>query len=324
MSKSRRLGDLVFVDVRNSQGITQVVFEQGNDFIDLANNLRTEFVIEVTGKVVERKSKNPNIPSGDIEVIASELKVISEAETTPMIIQEETDALEPLRMEYRYLDIRRPGVQEALIKRAAMNKVIRNHFDNEGFIEVETPVITKPTPGGAGELKVRSANHEGMEYSLVQSPQIYKQLLMYGGIEGYYQIARCFRDEDGRGDRQLEFTQLDIEKSFTNPEEIKGTIEVLLKDLVKEIRGVEIETPFTTMSFEDAMAKYGSDKPDTRFENLVSDVTELLKETEVNFIKSGIDAGKTVQVVAFENEVSGGFVKKLEEKIKSQGASGLA
>ncbi len=324
VKKSRRLGELVFFDLRNLDNIVQVVVESDNPNFEIANSLRSEFVIEVTGKVTERKNPNPNMKTGEIEIIADTINIINKAEQTPLIINDETDALEPVRMEYRYLDLRRPINQEAIIFRSKFNRIIREYFYNNDFKEIETPVITKSSPGGAKELKVISENHEGKEYALVQSPQIYKQLLMYGGIDKYFQIAKCFRDEDSRSDRQLEFTQLDLEISFTNEEEVQNTVEGLMKKLFKDLLNYELPEKFEKISYDEAMNNYGSDKPDTRFNNKLFNLTNDLKGTDINFISSGINEGKQVIAVAFEQEVTSGRFKKLEEEVKMQGASGLA
>lgn len=323
VNKSRRLGELIFVDLRFNNKLVQVIFTKDSEGYELANSLRSEFVISVTGEVIERKDKNLEIETGEIEIKAETLKVINKSEQTPMLIKDETDALEPKRMEYRYLDLRR-GINQVMLKeRSRFNKIIRDHFYENDYLEVETPIITKPTPGGAGELKVLSANHEGKYYSLVQSPQVYKQLLMYGGVNKYFQIARCFRDEDSRADRQLEFTQLDIEQSFSSETEIQNNINDLLRKITKELRS-EIIEDFPVMDFEEAMNDYGSDKPDIRFENKISDLTNELKNTPVNFVSSSIADGKEAKAVFFEGELSNSDIKKMEEVIKSQGASGLA
>lgn len=323
INKSRRLGELVFFDIRKGKELVQAVVSSDSPASDVANSLRTEFVVSVTGEVVARKDVNPNLPSGEIEVIVENIKIINKAEQTPMLIRDETDALEPKRLEYRYLDLRRNINQDMLKYRSKMNRIIREFFYDLDFTEVETPIITKPTPGGAGEFKVISENHEGKYYSLVQSPQIYKQLLMYGGLDKYFQIARCFRDEDSRADRQLEFTQLDIEQAFITQDEIRNQIDNLLIKLVKEIKGKDVES-IPVITYEEAMTKYGSDKPDLRFGNTIIDLTKELSETPVNFIKDAIQHGKEAKAVFFEGELSNGEIKKLEEKIKSQGASGLA
>ncbi len=323
VNKSRRLGELIFTDLRFDNKIVQVVFTTESEAYEMANSLRSEFVISVSGEVVERKDKNPEIASGEIELKADKLEIITKAEQTPMIIKDETDALEQKRMEYRYLDLRRNINHTMLKERSKFNRIIRDHFYNNEYTEVETPMITKPTPGGAGELKVLSANHEGKYYSLVQSPQVYKQLLMYGGINKYFQIARCFRDEDSRADRQLEFTQLDIEQSFTSEDEIRLTINELINKLVKEFRNEEIKD-IPVMDYSEAMSKYGSDKPDTRFGNEITDLTEELSNTPVNFIADSIKENKKAKAIFFNGEISNSEIKKLEELIKSQGASGLA
>ncbi len=323
VNKSRRLGELVFFDIRKGKELVQCVVSSSSPAYEIANSLRTEYVISVTGNVVERKDKNPDLASGDIEVIVEDIKIISKSEQTPMLIRDETDALEAKRLEYRYLDLRRNVNQDIIKERSRMNRIIREFFYGLDFTEVETPIITKPTPGGAGEFKVISENHEGKYYSLAQSPQIYKQLLMYGGVDKYFQIARCFRDEDSRSDRQLEFTQLDLEQAFTTQEEIMNNINNLLIKLTKEIVNIDIDS-IPVMTYNEAMNKYGSDKPDIRFGNEIFDLTNELKETPLNFIKAGIEEGKEVKGIFFEDELSNGEIKKLEETIKSQGASGLA
>ncbi len=278
INKSRRLGELVFFDIRNGKDIVQAVVSSNSEAYETANKLRTEYVVAVKGEVIERKDKNENMATGDIEINVAEIIIINESEQTPLLIRDETDALEPKRLEYRYLDLRRAVNQDMLVKRSEMNKSVREYFYQNEFIEVETPIITKPTPGGAGEFKVLSDNHEGKYYSLVQSPQVYKQLLMYGGVKKYFQIARCFRDEDSRSDRQLEFTQLDLEMSFTTKEQVFTLINGLLTKLVKDVRNEDIgEIPI--MTYEDAMTKYGSDKPDIRFGNQIHDLTNVLKQT---------------------------------------------
>ncbi len=320
VNKSRRMGELVFFDLRNGIDIIQVVVESDSNAFEIANSLRSEFVVSVLGKVVERKNKNSNLHTGEIEIKATEISIINKSKQTPMIIRDETDALEQKRLEYRYLDLRRPMNQKILRIRSEFNKIIRDYFYNNKFIEIETPIITKPTLGGAGELKVLSENHDGKYYSLVQSPQVYKQLLMYGGIEKYFQIARCFRDEDSRSDRQLEFTQLDIELAFTSESEIMNYINGLLKIITNKFKGVNI-TEIPIISYEDALDKYGSDKPDIRFENLIYDLTDELRNTKINFISQGISDNKNVKALFFEGDLSNSEIKKMEETIKSQGSS---
>ncbi len=328
VKKIRFMGDLIFIDLRNINGITQLVINKSiNEKIyDISKKIRNEDVISIEGIVIERKSKNLNIPSGEIEINVTDLKIISKVEKQlPLIIDNETDALEPLRMEYRYLDLRREVNSDAIIFRSKFNSIIRNFLESNNFIEIETPVITAPTPGGANELKVISANHKGKEFSLVQSPQIYKQLLMYSGFEKYYQIAKAFRDEDSRADRQLEFTQLDIEISFTDEKYIQTLIEKLIFKIWKELLGIELITPFKRLSYEDAMNKYGSDKPDLRFENKINDITNIFEKTKINFIKDSIQQGKKIKSIFFNKlDLNNSKIKKYEELMKSQGASGLA
>jgi aspartyl-tRNA synthetase len=241
-----------------------------------------------------------------------------------MIIADKTDALENKRLEYRYLDIRRECIKNNLIARSKVNKTIRDFFDKNGFIEIETPTITKPTPGGAGEFVVKSENHKGKHFALTQSPQVYKQLLMYGGIDGYYQIARCYRDEDSRADRQIEFTQLDIEKSFTNQKEIRNYISDLLFIIVKQIRNIEIDKNFPILTYDDAIEQYGSDKPDIRFENKLINLTKIFANSNYDFIKNSINNEEELIGVIFEETISSSKIKKIEQELKQQGAKGLA
>ena len=269
VAKTRNLGGLVFIDLRDRYGITQLVANPETvsaEVLEAANKVRNEYVIAVKGTVAERQSKNPNMLTGDIEIVLDELTIISEAEMTPLIIADETDALEDTRLKYRYLDLRRPVMQKNFILRHNILKSIRSYLDGKDFIEVETPYLNKSTPEGARDYLVPSRVHEGHFYALPQSPQIFKQLLMVSGFERYYQIARCFRDEDLRADRQPEFTQIDIETSFLTQEEIMNMIEEMLVKMMKDVKDLEIPRPFPRLSYEEAMARYGSDKPDTRFE----------------------------------------------------------
>ena len=325
VKKNRRLGDLIFVDLRNIKGIIQIVFEAGNINFEAANHLRNEDVIEIHGKIVKRKNINKILPTGTIEIIAKELIVISKAKQTPLIIDDKTDALEPIRMEYRYLDLRRPLNQKMLIFRSEFNRIVRNYFYDLDFKEIETPLITRTTPGGADELKVISANHPGKEFSLVQSPQIYKQLLMYSGIDKYFQIAKCFRDEDSRADRQLEFTQLDLEMNFTSEKEIIVIIENLIKKLWKKLISVDLITPFPVISYDEALEKYGTDKPDLRIKEIIYDFSKILEKSELTFISSPIkNNSETAKGLAFDGELSSSIIKKEVEIIKSEGGKGLA
>ena len=323
VNKSRRLGELIFIDLRSGSNIVQLVISKKSDFFDIANNIRSEFVLDVTGEVKKRKTPNPELKSGEIELELSQLIIINSSKQTPIIIRDETDALEKKRMEYTYLDLRRPTNNSMLKLRSKFNRIIRDYFYSNNFIEIETPIITKPSPGGAEELNVLSKQHKGKHYSLVQSPQIYKQLLMYSGIEKYFQIAKCFRDEDSRSDRQLEFTQLDMELSFSTEEEIREIINKLLSIITKNFRQQE-NFEFPILTHKEAIETYGSDKPDIRFENKIYDLTEILMDTPTKFISDGINSGKQVKSVFFEGGLSNSEIKKIDETIKSQGSSGLA
>ncbi len=267
VQKSRDKGFIVWVDLRDRYGITQLVFDEertSKTMLEQAQNLGREFVIQVTGTVIERASKNPNIPTGDIEILVSELNVLNEAKLPPFTIEDKTDGGEDLRMKYRYLDIRRNPVKNSLIFRAKVTQEVRNYLSKEGFIEVETPYLIKSTPEGARDFVVPSRMNEGQFYALPQSPQTFKQLLMVGGMDKYFQIVKCFRDEDLRADRQPEFTQIDCEMAFIEQEDILNAFEGLTRHLLKEVNGVEVDT-FPRLLYDDAMRLYGNDKPDIRF-----------------------------------------------------------
>ncbi len=267
VQKTRDKGFMVWVDLRDRYGITQLIFDEertSKEVIEKAAKLGREFVIQVKGTVIERESKNPNMPTGDVEILVSELIILNQSETPPFTIEDETDGGEDLRMKYRYLDIRRKPVRENLIFRSRVAIAVRNYLANEGFVEVETPYLIKSTPEGARDFVVPSRMNEGQFYALPQSPQTFKQLLMVGGLDKYFQIVKCFRDEDLRADRQPEFTQIDCEMAFVEQEDILNAFEGLTKHLLKEINGVEI-SEFPRMTYDEAMAKYGNDKPDIRF-----------------------------------------------------------
>ncbi|WP_410006398.1 aspartate--tRNA ligase [Aequorivita nionensis] len=267
VQKTRDKGFMVWVDLRDRYGITQLIFDEertSKEVIEKAAKLGREFVIQVKGTVIERESKNPNMPTGDVEILVSELTILNQSETPPFTIEDETDGGEDLRMKYRYLDIRRKPVRENLIFRSKVAMAVRNYLSKEEFIEVETPYLIKSTPEGARDFVVPSRMNEGQFYALPQSPQTFKQLLMVGGMDKYFQIVKCFRDEDLRADRQPEFTQIDCEMAFVEQEDILNAFEGLTKHLLKEINGVEI-SEFPRMTYDEAMAKYGNDKPDIRF-----------------------------------------------------------
>lgn len=267
VQKTRNKGFMVWVDLRDRYGITQLIFDEertSKEVIEKATKLGREFVIQVKGTVIERESKNPNMPTGDVEILVSELNILNESITPPFTIEDETDGGEDLRMKYRYLDIRRKPVRENLIFRSKVAMAVRNYLSKEGFIEVETPYLIKSTPEGARDFVVPSRMNEGQFYALPQSPQTFKQLLMVGGMDKYFQIVKCFRDEDLRADRQPEFTQIDCEMAFVEQEDILNAFEGLTKHLLKEINGIEI-SKFPRMTYDEAMEKYGNDKPDIRF-----------------------------------------------------------
>lgn len=267
VQRARKMGGMTFVDVRDRYGITQVVFNIENDaaLCEAANHLGREFVVQITGKVAERTSKNPNLPTGDIEIIASELKVLNRSEVPPFTIEDDTDGGDDLRMKYRYLDLRRNCVRANLELRHRMSFEIRRYLDSKGFLEVETPVLIKSTPEGARDFVVPSRMNPGEFYALPQSPQTFKQLLMVSGFDRYFQIVKCFRDEDLRADRQPEFTQIDCEMSFVNQEDVLQMFEGLVKHIFKYVKDIDFTEPFPRMTWADAMRLYGSDKPDTRF-----------------------------------------------------------
>ncbi|HET9220793.1 MAG TPA: aspartate--tRNA ligase [Terriglobia bacterium] len=320
-------GQLVFIDLRDRAGITQVVFEAANATVhDLAKTLRSEFVIAATGKVRVRGEglANPNLKTGEIEVVVESLTILSEARTPPFPIEDETTTSEDLRLKYRYLDLRRPRLQENFRLRHKVNMAVRNVMDRHGFWEVETPILTKSTPEGARDYLVPSRLYHGNFYALPQSPQLFKQLLMISGFERYYQIVRCFRDEDLRADRQPEFTQVDIEMSFPSQEELFPIIEQMMVE-VFALNGVQISTPIQRMSFEEAMDKYGSDKPDTRFEVLLQDFTAIFKKAEPCIFREMAEGGQTIRgFMAPGVSYSRKTLDDLTNYVKQMGAAGLA
>ncbi len=326
-AKKRNLGGLIFIDLRDRYGITQLVVDPNNQNYNLASEVKNEYVLKVTGVVVERQSKNNNIPTGDIEVLVNELEVLNTAEQPPLLIQDNTDALEDTRMKYRYLDLRRPQMQRNLVLRHKTTIAIRNYFDELGFVEIETPFLGKSTPEGARDFLVPSRVHEGCFYALPQSPQIYKQLLMVSGMDRYFQIARCFRDEDLRADRQLEFTQVDVEMSFVDEEDVYVTIENLLKRIWKETLNQDIVTPFIRMPYDIAMNKYGSDKPDTRFDMLLEDLSDWAKDVEFTVFQNQLNAGNKVKAIIVKggaSKYSRKEIDRLTDMAKKYHASGLA
>jgi len=295
----RDLGGVLFIDLRDRSGIVQVVFnpDYSGEALQIADKVRSEYVLAVKGKVVKRDEEtiNRNLPTGEIEVQITDIEVLNAAKTPPFFIEDGVEVDESLRLKYRYLDLRRPEMQRTLLLRSKASKIFRDFLDSEGFIDVETPILTKSSPEGARDYLVPSRVHEGEFFALPQSPQIYKQLLMVGGVERYYQIARCFRDEDLRADRQPEFTQVDIETSFLSQDELLGMMEKLMQRLFKETVGADIELPFQRLTYADAMDKYGSDKPDLRFGLELVEMNDIVATSGVKVFASVIEKGGEVK-----------------------------
>ncbi len=326
VAKRRNLGGLIFVDLRDRYGITQIVCKPDNPNYSLLEVVRNEYVLKVVGKVLERESKNKNIPTGDVEVEVLKLEVLSKADNPPMIIAEETDALEDLRMKYRYLDLRRPNMQKNLFLRHKITKAVRNYFDALDFIEVETPTFGKSTPEGARDYLVPSRIHPGKFYALPQSPQIYKQLLMVAGFERYYQIVKCFRDEDFRADRQMEFTQIDVEMSFVDEEDIYQVIEGMIAKIMKDTKGIEVSLPLQRLTYEEALSRYGTDKPDTRFDLELVELNEVLKDLDFVIFQNVLSNGgliKGINVKKAASHYSRKDLDRLTEFVKKYNAQGL-
>ena len=331
VQKRRDLGGMIFIDLRDREGLVQVVFnaDAGNNLLETAEKLRAEFVVEVTGTVVKRLegAVNPNMTTGEIEIEATELKILNKAKTPPFEITDDLNVSDDLRLKYRYIDLRRPRMQENIMIRHNTKKAIRNFLEDGGFIDIETPYLTKSTPEGARDYLVPSRVHQGKFFALPQSPQLFKQLLMSSGFDRYYQIVRCFRDEDLRGDRQPEFTQVDIETSFLSEEEIRQNTEEMLKYVVKEVKGEEITEEFPIINYDDAMNQYGSDKPDIRFDMKLKDVGSVVKESDFRVFTSTLESGGLVKGLAVKGG-SDSFTRKqidsLEGIAKVHGAKGLA
>lgn len=323
-------GGLIFVDLRDRSGIIQVVFSPDVDMdsFHLAEQIRSEYVVAVKGKVSARPeaTENPNLKTGKIEVYASDMEILNRAKTPPFYIEDNLEVDESLRLKYRYLDLRRPEMRNNMMLRHKVIKTMRDYLDDRGFIEVETPILTKSSPEGARDYLVPSRVHPGEFYALPQSPQIFKQLLMVSGMEKYFQIARCFRDEDLRADRQPEFTQLDIEMSFIDEEDIFELIEEMMVKIFKEAMGKEIKAPFPRLSYDEAILKYGSDRPDLRFGWEIVDITEIVKDVEFKVFASAIEAGGVVR--ALNAKTCGSFSRKeiddLTKIATDNGAKGLA
>ena len=330
VQKSRNKGGIIFVDLRDRSGILQIIFEEANvgaEGYGKAEKLRSEFVIAVMGKVTKRAGAvNENIATGDIEIVASDIRILSEADTPPFPIEENSKTKEELRLKYRYLDLRRPDLQKNLIMRSRVTTLTRAFLAEEGFIEIETPTLCKSTPEGARDYLVPSRVHPGSFYALPQSPQIYKQLLMCSGYDRYFQIARCYRDEDLRADRQPEFTQIDMELSFVDVDDVIDVNERLLAKLFKDTIGVDIPLPIQRMTYKEAMERFGSDKPDLRFGMELTDITDVVKDCEFVVFKGAIEAGGSVRGINAKGQ--GGMPRKkidaLVDFVKGYGAKGLA
>lgn len=326
VSRRRDLGGLIFIDLRDREGIMQLVINPENvakEVMEIAESLRSEYVIEVTGKVEARTQANDKLATGAVELHVENLTVLNTAKTTPFEIKDGIEANDDTRLRYRYLDLRRPEMLANLKLRAKVTHSIRNYLDELEFIDVETPFLTKSTPEGARDYLVPSRVNQGHFYALPQSPQITKQLLMNAGFDRYYQIVKCFRDEDLRGDRQPEFTQVDLETSFLSDQEIQDITEGLIARVMKETKGIEVTLPFPRMKYDDAMALYGSDKPDTRFEMLLQDLTDLVKGIDFK-VFSEAPAVKAIVVKNAADSYSRKDIDKLTEQAKQYGAKGLA
>ena len=328
VAKQRSLGSLIFVDLRDKTGIVQIVFDDSipQEIFDVADRLRSEFVIGLTGVVRERSSQNPDLATGEIEVVAKDLVLYSESETPPIYVKDDDNVDYNLRMKYRYLELRKNKMQRILKMRHDITNVTRQYFYGEGFTEVETPNLIKSTPEGARDYLVPSRVNPGMFYALPQSPQLFKQLLMVSGLDRYIQIARCFRDEDLRSDRQPEFTQIDLEMSFVDMDDVLAIQEGYLKKLFHDIKGVDIKLPLRRMSYQDAMERFGSDKPDLRFGFELKDISELVKGAEFQVFSNALSSGGSVRGICIDNasdKFSRKDIDKLTENAKHYGAKGL-
>ena len=328
VQRNRKLGGLEFIDLRDKTGIMQVVFgeEINAEAFERAKGVRPEYCLGVTGEVVKRESVNENMPTGYVELKCESIKILSESETPPIMIKENLDTAEDIRLKYRYLDLRRPDMQRIFQIRSKTTKAIRDYLEEHNFLDVETPVLGKSTPEGARDYLVPSRNYIGKFYALPQSPQLYKQLLMMSGFDRYYQIAKCFRDEDLRANRQPEFTQVDMELSFVEQDDIMELNEGLIAYVFKKVAGVDVQLPIKRMTFKEAMEKYGSDKPDLRFGMEITDITEDVKDMDFVVFKSAIENGGSVRALCLKGGASLGRkpLDKLGEFVKDYKAKGLA
>lgn len=331
VSKRRDLGNLIFIDVRDRMGVVQCVFsgEKNNELHELASTLRNEFVISIEGEVVLRNENtvNDKIATGKVEIIADKLEILSKAKTLPFVLDDASLSSEELRLKYRYLDLRRTELAEVLHLRSKITKATRDYLDNNMFVDVETPILTKSTPEGARDYLVPSRVHPGEFYALPQSPQLFKQLLMVAGFDRYYQVARCFRDEDLRADRQPDFTQIDMEMSFMSQEEILTMIEGLIAHVMKEVKGIDVVTPFPRLDYEEAMERFGSDKPDTRFGMELKDISDLVKSLDFKVFSNAVEQGGAVKCIVAKGcaeQYSRKDIDALGKYVANYGAKGLA
>ena len=325
--KKRDLGGLVFIDLRDRSGIIQLTVRPENSFYELASSLKNEYVIKVTGKVVERENKNSKIATGEIEIDVEELVLLNKSEEIPFSLEDNTNALEDTRLKYRYLDLRRNEIKEKILTRSKVTMAVREYLDQNSFLEVETPILCKSTPEGARDYLVPSRVNQGKFYALPQSPQIFKQLLMVGGIEKYFQIAKCFRDEDLRADRQPEFTQIDIEMSFVEENDVMTLAEGLVAYVWKKIKNIDIELPLMRLPYVDAINLYGSDKPDLRFDMKINEISDVFKNTEFGVFKTVLESNGIINAIVVKNaadKYSRKDLDKLTDYVKTYKASGLA
>lgn len=323
VSKKRNFGQLVFIDLRDRSGICQLVFDE--TMKESLKEVRNEYLLNVSGTVMKRQASNPDLKTGEIEVKVESFEIINSAKTTPIIIADDTDALEDTRLQYRYLDLRRPIMQQKLIMRHQITRSMRDYLDNHGFIEIETPMLGKSTPEGARDYLVPSRVHPGSFYALPQSPQLYKQLLMISGFERYYQFARCFRDEDLRADRQTDFTQVDIETSFLTQDEIIDFTEEMLVKLMKDVKNIEVKRPFLRLTYKEAMNRFGSDKPDNRFGMELQELTDVFKNSSFQVFKNCIESNGSIKGIVVNDfaHISRKEIDKWTNLTKKNGAKGL-
>ena len=329
IQKSRNLGGLIFADIRDTSGLCQIVFDinDNKELFEKAENLGSEYVVAVKGIIKERQAKNPNIATGDIEVIVNELRILNESETPPIYVKDDDDVSEGLRLKYRYLDLRKPQMQHNMKMRHKVCQIVRNFLSDENFLEIETPILGKPTPEGARDYLVPSRVNPGKFYGLPQSPQLFKQLLMVSGMDRYFQIAKCFRDEDLRADRQPEFTQIDCEMSFVEMEDVMEVMERLIQKVFKETINVDVTLPLPRLTYKEAMDRFGSDKPDLRFGFELKDLTEIAANCGFSVFEGAVAAGGSVRAInlnGYESQFTRKNITELENVAKLYGAKGLA